>query len=101
MTKDSFKKQLTTNLPGTLCKKMAMCYATKSSVCVSKMQGPVSKCVNSGDVYYGKQITPESSAALDFLVRTCALRTFATENISKLVKKNKKCQQFSAAALTY
>jgi hypothetical protein len=99
--KENFKKVLTEKLPVALCNKMAVCYGAKAAACAAQMKDPVTKCVNTGDGLYGKQITSESASALDFLIRSCALRTYASQNISKLVKKNKKCQQFSTAALTY
>ena len=99
--KDNFKKQIIAKMPSALCKKVATCYSEKEAECESKMKGPVQKCVETGSGYYGKEINPPSGAALDFLIRTCTLRSFATENFPKLQKKNKKCVQFSNSALKY
>jgi hypothetical protein len=101
VTKDNFRKTLSAKLPTELCSKMAGCYSAKTAACAAKMKDPVNKCIVSGDAYFGKEITAETGGALSFLIRTCALRTFASENVSKLVKKNQKCQDFSTAAMKY
>jgi hypothetical protein len=100
-TKEEFVTQVNGKMPTNLCKKMSQCYSAKQADCEQKMKPSVQKCAQTANGLIGKMINPELGKASSMLISSCALRYFASENAAKLNKKDKKCEEFSAAALRY
>lgn len=100
-TKEDFVSQVNGVMPGSLCKKVSSCYSLKQAACEQSMKPSVKKCVQSADGLFGRIVSPEIGKASGVLINSCALRYFASDNVAKLDKKNKKCEEFSAMALRY